>query len=82
MESWLLKEEENKVSLLSFWNYLKQGSALVINWVVWILIDLLLFLGIALVPRLLARSHLKKSERRPADSGQDHPYGRNGGLCE
>ncbi|WP_068784239.1 hypothetical protein [Paenibacillus phocaensis] len=60
VKSWLLKEEENKVSLLSFWNYLKQGNALVINWVVWIFIDLLLFLSIALVPRLLARSHLKK----------------------
>lgn len=60
VEGWMLKEAENKVSLLSFWNYLKQGGAIVMNWVVWVLIVVVLFLSIAIAPRLLARSSMKK----------------------
>lgn len=60
VEKWMLKEVENKISLQSFWNYVKQGEAIVINWAVWVFILLVTFLGIALAPRMSVNSRLKK----------------------
>lgn len=60
VEGWLLKEEENKISIQSFWNYVKQGGAIVINWGAWVFIVLALFLGFSIAPRMLARSNMKK----------------------
>ncbi len=60
IEGWMLKEDENKVSIQSFWNYLKQGGAIVINWGVWVFLVLFLFIGLAFAPRMLARSSMKK----------------------
>ncbi|GKV54467.1 hypothetical protein NCCP2222_04140 [Sporosarcina sp. NCCP-2222] len=60
VEGWMLQEEENKVSIQSFWNYVKQGGAIVINWGVWVFIVLALALGLSIVPRMLARSGMKK----------------------
>lgn len=60
VEKWLLTEAENKVSIQSFWNYYKQGGAIVINWSVWVFIILLTFLSVAVAPRMLAGSRMKK----------------------
>ena len=60
VEKWALTEVQNKVSLQSFWSYLKQGGAIVINWAVWVFIILITFLSIAIAPRMLARSKMKK----------------------
>jgi len=60
VEGWMLKEEENKISIQSFWNYVKQGGAIVINWGVWVFIVLALFLSVAFVPGMMARSSMKK----------------------
>ncbi|MEF3354120.1 hypothetical protein PV403_13090 [Paenibacillus sp. GYB006] len=60
VEKWTLTESKNKVSIQSFWNYVKQGGAIVINWAAWVFITLLTFLSIAFAPRMLARSRAKK----------------------
>ncbi|WP_042347961.1 hypothetical protein [Bacillus massiliigorillae] len=60
IEGWMLKEEENKVSIQSFLNYVKQGGAIVINWGAWVFIVLVLFFGFAFAPRMLAKSSMKK----------------------
>ncbi|MNO48388.1 hypothetical protein D3C76_387220 [compost metagenome] len=60
VEKWMLTEAKNKVSIQSFWNYIKQGGAIVINWAVWVFIILVSFLGIAIAPRLYVNSNKKK----------------------
>lgn len=60
VEKWMLTESENKVSIQSFWNYVRQGGPIVINWAVWVFIILLTFLSIAIAPRMLAGSRTKK----------------------
>ncbi len=60
VEEWMLTEVENKVSIQSFWNYVKQGGALVINWAIWVFITLVSFIGLAFAPRLYANASKKK----------------------
>ncbi|KWX80241.1 hypothetical protein AMQ84_04475 [Paenibacillus riograndensis] len=60
VEGWMVTEDETKVSLQSFWNYAKQGGAIIINWAVWVFIGLFSFLGLAIAPRMLVRSRMKK----------------------
>ncbi|MFC7677444.1 hypothetical protein [Paenibacillus sp. GCM10028914] len=60
VEKWTLAEVQNKVSLQSFWNYIKQGGAIVINWAVWVFLILITFLSIAIFPRMSARSKMNK----------------------
>lgn len=60
VEKWMLTEATNKVSIQSFWNYVKQGGAIVINWAVWVFIILLTFLSVAIAPLMLTRSKMKK----------------------
>jgi len=59
-EKWMLTESKNKVSIQSFWNYLKQGGPIVINWAVWVFLILASFIFIAIAPRLYANSSKKK----------------------
>lgn len=59
-EKWMLTESENKVSIQSFWNYLKQGGPIVMNWAVWVFLILVSFIFIAIAPRLYANSSKKK----------------------
>ncbi|WIV17274.1 hypothetical protein QPK24_12495 [Paenibacillus polygoni] len=60
VEKWMLTESENKVSIQSFWNYVRQGGPIVINWAVWVFIILLTFLSVAVAPRMLAGTRTKK----------------------
>lgn len=60
VEKWTLTESKNKVSIQSFWNYVKQGGPIVINWAVWVFIILIAFLSVAVTPRMLAGSRTKK----------------------
>ncbi|MCA1292678.1 hypothetical protein LBW89_06585 [Paenibacillus sp. alder61] len=60
VRSWVVAENETRLSLQSFWNYVKQGNALVINWVVWLFIPFVTFLSGALLPRLLRGTRSKK----------------------
>ncbi|MHA6528836.1 hypothetical protein [Paenibacillus sp. BAC0078] len=60
VEGWMVTEDETKVSIQSFWNYAKQGGAILINWAVWVIIILVSFLGLAIAPRMFVRSKMKK----------------------
>lgn len=60
VRSWIVADAETRLSLQSFWNYVKQGNALVINWVVWLFIPFVTFLSGALLPRLLRGTRSKK----------------------
>lgn len=60
VEKWVLSEFKNKVSIQSFWNYIKQGGPIVINWAVWVFLILVTFLSIAIAPRMSARSKMNK----------------------
>lgn len=60
VEKWVLNESQNKVSIQSFWNYVKQGGPIVINWAVWVLIILITFLSVTIAPRMSARSKMNK----------------------
>lgn len=60
VENWALAEVQNKVSLQSFWSYIKQGGPIVINWAVWVFIILITFISLAIAPRMLARSKMNK----------------------
>lgn len=61
VEKWVLTESKNKVSIQSFWNYIKQGGPIVINWAIWVFLILVSFLFIAIAPRLYANSSKKKT---------------------
>lgn len=60
VEEWVLTESKNKVSIQSFWNYVKQGGPIVFNWAVWVFLLLITFLIVAIAPRMIARSKIKK----------------------
>ncbi|MNU63182.1 hypothetical protein D3C71_524290 [compost metagenome] len=57
---WMAGEGGDRISWRSFWNYVKQGGALIINWVVWLVIPLFMFVGLGTIPRLLMRSRARK----------------------
>lgn len=57
---WLAGEGGDRISLRSFWNYVKQGGALIINWVVWLAIPLFMFVGMGLIPRMLRSSRARR----------------------
>ncbi|WP_435920863.1 hypothetical protein [Paenibacillus sp. DYY-L-2] len=60
VKKWMISEGEDRLSVHSFWNYVKEGGALIINWLVWVLIPVVTFTGVALLPRLLMGSRRKK----------------------
>ncbi|NOJ71718.1 hypothetical protein [Paenibacillus alvei] len=59
VKQWLVAEGEDKISLVSFWNYVKQGNALLINWVVWLAIPVLLYGGLAILMFAMKRKQSK-----------------------
>lgn len=50
---WLLLDGEDRISLRSFWNYVRQGDALVVNWAVWLVLPVLSYIGLAVLVRIL-----------------------------
>lgn len=60
VEGWLITDNDTRVSLVSFWNYAKQGGGLIINWAVWVVITLAMLLGFAIIPRKLMNTRRKQ----------------------
>lgn len=60
VRSWVVAENETRLSFSSFWNYVRQGGPLVINWAVWLFIPLATIFSGALLPRLLSGKRSKK----------------------
>ncbi|MEO3944857.1 hypothetical protein [Gorillibacterium sp. CAU 1737] len=42
VKQWFLAKGEDRISFQSFWQYVLQGNALVINWLIWLLLPLLM----------------------------------------
>lgn len=68
VEGWLIGKGENVMSLQSFWNYVKEGGPLILNWVIWLLIPILSILALIMLP-LMA----KKSKTRKISQGRQLP---------
>ncbi|WP_018750546.1 hypothetical protein [Paenibacillus sanguinis] len=47
--------DQSKISLQSFWVYLREGGALVINWLVWVVISLFTFISLIFAPKIANR---------------------------
>lgn len=60
VESWLVGKGEDVKSLQSFWNYVKEGGPLILNWVIWLLIPILSILAVILLPMISMRSNARK----------------------
>ncbi|SET24003.1 hypothetical protein [Paenibacillus sp. NFR01] len=60
VQYWMIPSGKDRISLASFWDYLRQGNALVINWLIWLLLPIFLFGGMALLFSGLKRSHSRK----------------------
>lgn len=60
VEGWMFEKGENQFSLKSFWNYVKQWNAVVINWLVWLFIPLTLFGSIAFISVTMNKSRKKR----------------------
>lgn len=60
VEGWLVGQGEDVKSLQSFWNYVKEGGPLILNWVIWLLIPILSILAFLLLPMISMRSNARK----------------------
>lgn len=54
MQQWRFADRST-VSLKSFWAYLLEGGALVINWVVWVAITLFMLFSLIFAPKIVSR---------------------------
>ncbi|WP_229106721.1 hypothetical protein [Paenibacillus sp. 1001270B_150601_E10] len=57
---WLITVGGDEISLASFWNYVKQGGGLIINWIIWLLLPLLMFGGVGILSFVLRRTQSKQ----------------------
>ncbi|MFD1175875.1 hypothetical protein ACFQ3W_06090 [Paenibacillus puldeungensis] len=60
VEGWMVEKGANQFSLKSFWNYVKQWNAVVINWLVWLFMPLILFSSIAIISLNINKSRKKR----------------------
>ncbi|WP_410768862.1 hypothetical protein [Fontibacillus sp. BL9] len=60
VEGWLIGKGEDVMSPQSFWNYVKEGGPLILNWMIWLLIPILSILAFVMLPMIAMKSNARK----------------------